>query len=254
MNHSDELERVLAAWFAADAPESEPEHLLGSVLARTARTRRSATWLSPERWFPMSAISMRSLGAGRAPWRLAGVLVLLILAALLTAVLLAGNPARRLPPPFGPAANGVVAYTADGNIFTADPTSGTPRLVIAGGANRDPVWSQDGSALAFIRDESATTGRLYVASADGSDARPVTPEPLNGILSHSFSPDGTSVLFTHRVGARMAMSIADSNGVHSLDVGDMSVVKPTFRPPDGREILFIGNDEIANSGLYVINA
>ena len=40
MTTRDDFDRHLAAWFEASAPSSEPEPLLGQVLARTARTRR----------------------------------------------------------------------------------------------------------------------------------------------------------------------------------------------------------------------
>jgi hypothetical protein len=55
------------------------------------------------------------------PPHLIGVISLAILA--IAAVLVAGSR-RRVPAPFGPAANGVVAYAKNGVIYTADPVTG----------------------------------------------------------------------------------------------------------------------------------
>src|SRR4029079_8828494 len=84
----DDFARHLAAWLTADAPTSEPEHLLGEVLARTARTRRRPAWRIPERWISMSAITSRVTTPPRVPWRtiaLAALLVALIASALFVA-------------------------------------------------------------------------------------------------------------------------------------------------------------------------
>jgi hypothetical protein len=47
MTARDDFDGLLSAWFDDDAPGREPEHLLGQVLARTARTRRRPAWLVP---------------------------------------------------------------------------------------------------------------------------------------------------------------------------------------------------------------
>ena len=109
MSERDAFDRRLSAWFAADAVSREPEHLLGSVLARTARTRRRPAWLIPERWIPMSAITSRTAPATRVPWRVIVPVALLIVALAVGALLVAGSQQRRLPAPFGRAANGLIA-------------------------------------------------------------------------------------------------------------------------------------------------
>ena len=256
----DDLDRRLTAWFAADAAPREPEYLLGSVLARTARTRRRPAWLIPERWIPMSAITSRAAATPRAPWRLVGALALLILALVVGAMLIVGNQPRELPAPFGPAANGLVAYAADGDIYTVDPSTANRRAAVTGPAvDRDPVWSLDGTRFVFLREEDGGA-RLHSARADGTDVIPVTDEAFLGLAGYSFSPDGSSVLFAHQgpvgVGSRpgIAVAAADGTGWRLLQprVG-MLASGPTYRPPDGREILFIGEVGGGN-GLYVMNA
>ena len=105
MTARDEYDRHLSAWLAAEAPAREPEHLLGEVLARTARTRRRPAWRIPERWISMSAITSRVAPPPGVPWR-AIALTALLIALIAGAVLVAGSLRHRVAPPFGPAANG----------------------------------------------------------------------------------------------------------------------------------------------------
>jgi Tol biopolymer transport system component len=254
MTARDDLDRHLAAWFAADAASREPEHLLGSVLARTARTRRRPAWLIPERLIPMSAITS-TVPAPRIPWRLLAAAALLILALAVGALLVVGSQQRELPAPFGPAANGLVAYAADGDIYTVDPVTGASRAVVTDPAtDRDPVWSLDGTRFVFLQLGEGGMG-LHAARADGRDLTPITPEPLRQIEGYSFSPDGRSLLFSHLNGTTRSLAIAESDGsgIRPLDVGFYAQA-PTFRPPNGTEILFIGGGSLGDSGLYVINA
>ncbi|HEU5224568.1 MAG TPA: hypothetical protein VFV29_02085, partial [Actinomycetota bacterium] len=73
MTVRDDLDRHVAAWLTADAPTSPPEHLLGEVLAQTARTRRRPAWRIPERWIQMSAITSRVATPPGMPWRIIAV-------------------------------------------------------------------------------------------------------------------------------------------------------------------------------------
>src|SRR5262245_55008402 len=92
----------LSAWLDDVAPAREPEHLLGTVLARTARTKRRPAWRIPERWFSMSVITTRVSPAPQVPWRLIALAVMLA-ALLVAAALVAGGKFRPVAPPYGPA-------------------------------------------------------------------------------------------------------------------------------------------------------
>jgi len=73
-----------------------------------------------------------------------GLLALLILGLAAGAVLLGGSPRRDLPKPFGLAANGLVVYSVNGDIYTVDPASTVARAVVTGpDLDQDPVWSDD---------------------------------------------------------------------------------------------------------------
>ena len=100
-----DFDRLMTAWFDAEAHVREPDDLFERTVARTAGVRPRPAWLLPERWLPME-LTMRPVSVPRGAR--AGVLlvVLLLLAAL--AVIAVGSQ-RRVPAPFGPAFNGRVA-------------------------------------------------------------------------------------------------------------------------------------------------
>src|ERR1044071_4874867 len=79
------------------------------------------------------------------------VAVMIVVMALVAVPALLG---RRIgtTPHFGPARNGLIAWAIDGDIMAGDPLTGTTRVVVPGaGIDRNPVYSRDGSRLAFLR-------------------------------------------------------------------------------------------------------
>ena len=81
-----------------------------------------------------SSGSVGRVGAGLimqpVPWRTIALLALLGLL-LAAAVTLYVGSRPRLPAPFGPAANGLVAYGQLGEIWTVDPLSGERKKVVS---------------------------------------------------------------------------------------------------------------------------
>lgn len=244
--------------FDRDLPQLLTRLSLGStpdyrddIVRQTARIRQRPAWMFPERWIPMTAITTRVATTPRIPWRIVLVGALLFIA-LIAALLVAGSQ-RRLPPPFGLAANGHVAYAASGDIYTVDPVTGVATAVVTG-AETDvrPVWSPDGTHVVFERKAANPgIGQLVVARADGSEIVVVTPKPV-GIGSYAFSPDGREVAFTSG-SMKLSIAKADGSGVRPLDAG-RGVVDPSYTPPNGAEIVFAGQADIADgSGIYAVN-
>ena len=213
------------------------------VLDRATRTRQRPAWSIPERWLSMVDIARRPVLAPRLPWRAVGLALLVIVLTLaLVAALVAGRR-QKVPPPFGPAANGLVAYASGGDIFTADPVTGSSSAIIRGPeVDRDPTWSRDGSHLAFAR---AFT--VLVARPDGSGLTRINPEPLAGIDNFTFSPDGREILIEGRIDVRQVLLIASTDGsaIRQLDLDTQATVA-SWRP-DGTEILFMDTGQ-ANGG------
>lgn len=243
--------------FEQDLPELLAQLAHGStpdyrdhVVQQTARMRQRPAWTFPERWIPMSTITARLAPLPRLPWRTIG-LVALLLAALVVGALLSAGSTDELPAPFGRAANGSVAYSTGGDIYTVDPASGSARAVVTGSeTDVRPVWSRDGTHVAFFREKAGTpgTGRLYVARAHGSGVIAVTPKLVVNVGHYSFSPDGRTIVYLQEVrdGERtMWEANVDGSGALPFDLG-LEADWPAYRP-DGTEILFAGGE--ARSGL-----
>ena len=155
-------------------------------------------------------------------------------------------------PAVGTARNGVIAMGKDGDIFVADQPGGDLRPLVTGPAfDQAPMFSPDGTKLAFVRDtDSAHDGSaLMVADADGTNPVQVMPRPdvPNGWM-WSFAPDGRSLIGVTRIGYgenRVVLIPVDPGAVVTiLDIrlpGSSEFVfesgGPKFRPTNPQEIL-----------------
>jgi dipeptidyl aminopeptidase/acylaminoacyl peptidase len=264
MNRSDPQRRPFTAdRFSAALNEiggaARPDYL-DDIVTRAQSTRQRPTWTFPERWLPVSTLTARAATVPRTPLRVAALVALLLIALAVGAVLLVGSR-QQVPPPFGRAANGLVAYSANGDIYTVDPATGVSRAIVTGSAvDINPRFSRDGTHLAFERKAEGDLGPgfVYVARADGTDpVRMATPAPLDSIFDYEFSPDGTRILISYGVdGASQigdygvqpsgswAVLIAPTDGgtVHSLGIGYPNP-DVAWRPPLGHELVFVDNDD-----------
>jgi dipeptidyl aminopeptidase/acylaminoacyl peptidase len=215
------------------------------LVRRIAATRQRPAWTFPERWLPVD-ITTRAAPIARMPWRQLGVLALiglLIVAALAAYV---GSQQRELPAPFGPAANGVIALADGGDLYTADPLTGAATTLVVGPeTDRLPVWSLDGTRVAFERKVEGDEGPgwLFVVGQDGRGLIQVTAEPLVGLSGWSFSPDGRSIvaLTGSEHGPQIMVVASDGAGrPRFLDLGVTPEDGAPLYRPDGAEIMFLG--------------
>ena len=80
-----------------------------------------------------------------------------------------------------------------------------------------PMWSPDGSYLAFLSDENWMGGHtyLFVSSADGTSLRQLTSDPIHGYPV--WSADGQSIYYVPDTGGDYALHSASlENGVSSI--------------------------------------
>ena len=242
MNDDARIERQLPQILADLGAGSSPDYT-EIILARTAAARQRPGWVFPERWLPMSAITQRMAAAPHVSWRALVVLALLVLA-LVSAVLYAGSQQRHLPAPFGPAANGVIPYVSNGDLYVGDPITGESRLLV-GGPEDDalPQFSPDGTRLAFKRDVGTTSIKpidIYVVGADGSDPTQITPEPIWDSKSISWTPDGrASPSFRSSTPAPTSSTCTTPAATDpSRRSRQPAEWISSFRPPDGRRSCF----------------
>ena len=253
MTARDDYDRHLSAWMAAEAPAREPEHLLGEVLARTARTRRRPAWRIPERWIPVSTITSRLAPAQGIPWRPIVVAGLLLIALVVGALLSAGSRRQQLAPPFGAAANGQIAYSVNGDIVAVDPSTGTTRTIVLGPeSDTGPVFAGNGSKLAFVRGEDGNR-QVWAAEADGSNPRKIAGPfaKYPGWIEWSPQADVLAVEIDEDAG-RIRMVRADGSGETVLATGLTTAINPMFRPSDGNQVLIRGQATDGTWGFYLM--
>ena len=239
MTARDDFDRLVSSWFEENAPIREPEHLLGQVLARTARTRRRPSWLVPERWLSVQLVTRWQTVPRVAPLAVALMLLLALLAA---ALLISGRP--RLPAPFGPAANGLIAYMSGPQIVVApiggsDPRPLTPAAEVAG----EPVFSPLGRQIAYkLYDSRGSTAWSALQTVDLETGVSLEVHPLGPTPSTpSWSPDEQFLVFSQPTNllASDRIFIVDAEAsAPARQIGpDSDAVGPVFSP-DGRRIAF----------------
>jgi Tol biopolymer transport system component len=262
MTELDRLDRDLVAWFGEAATPRVPDYV-DDIVRQTAPMRQRPRWTFPERWLPMTVVTLGRRTRRPVPWRTIGAIALVVaLLAAIVAVYVGSQ--RRLPSPFGLAANGSIAYVQTvvgyenqtgyhepyGDILGVDPATGTTTTLV-GGPELDgqPVYSLDGSRLSFVRkvDEGFA---LYAMDVRSQTPTRLTKDALPNIREAAWSPDGRSVAFT--VGANHESDIwiasADGSGARKLSLG-VSGIAPQWRPPNGGELLFLGS---AQPGLEAL--
>jgi hypothetical protein len=135
----------------------------------------------------------------RVPWRGFGVLaVIAILLAALVA-LLVGSRSSRVPPPFGPADNGVIALGQNGDLYTVNPATGETTLIVGGADDDEWVgFTRDGTRAVFIR-RSTTAAWPHVGTvslAGGAQPVFVQKDMLRGDLAFDVAPNGRELAFS----------------------------------------------------------
>jgi Tol biopolymer transport system component len=250
MNHVDHLERDLTVWFEDTATPRVPD-FTDDILQRTAGTRQRPRWSFPERWLPMSVITLGRQTFKPLPWRTIGLLaVLATLIAASIAAFIGSQP--RLPAPFGLAANGLVAYARGGDIYAVDPVSGA-RMAIATGPeiDQEPRWSLDGTRLAFLRD-SVDQQMIVIVDPIRPD-EPVTTAAFTDLDGDTvaWSPDGRSISFRARHDGSSAIFIADATTGQATPLAiDVAPFDVYWRPPDGRQLMVFGVGADPSLHLY----
>ena len=124
-----------------------------------------------------------------------------------------------------------------------------------------PVWSPDGSSIAFIRTTSAgqrgTTTEVMVMDADGSNERSLSEcvsndQCLQGPLA--WSPDGDQISYFARYHPQALSLLRPATGEATQvplpsDVGESAY--SLLWSPDGRQVAFLGGPGRA-SNLYIV--
>ena len=230
------LERDLRAWFAETAAPQTPEFEEDIVLETAGMAQRPRWTYLPLLPRPMGG----SMRVALAPRRTQVALLLVVLTLVLATAAAWVGSRPRLPAPFGAAADGLVAYAKGEDIFVVDPATGE-RRAIALGPSRDwyPRWSLDGTRIAFLRGDDAA--QLVVTDVDGAIVSTTHGEPLTGVDPDGieWSPDGRHIALA-RIGRidLVEVETGDTTPFPNIEYDGVSI---HWRPPDGRELTFLGS-------------
>jgi len=237
MTPIDTFERRLPSALTDLAVPATPDYLT-DILGRTAATRQRPAWASIERWLPVD-IARSRVPATRVPWRQLGILVALAL--LISAMLAAyvGTRPTHVPPPFGPAENGRLIYSVDGDIVIRDGLQTAPQVLISGPSiDHDPGYSPDGTKLVYLSDEG---GKAYLTSsmADGSNAHRIMGDPIGDNVHVVWAPDSQRLAVVNDPQGIPQLSIVpvDGSGSRTVDLDGLRPTDIVWRPPDGHELL-----------------
>jgi Tol biopolymer transport system component len=245
-----QLPAILEDLYLGPSPDYRDE-----VLAAATRPRQRPAWTFAGRWLPMADIATQAPIAPRIPWRTIGVALVIIALLAAAAVAYVGSHQTRVPPPFGIAKNGLIAYAADGDLFTADPVTGVTTAILTDAAiDRNPVFSHDGTRVAFLRhvgDMSSDTFDVVVADADGHNSKVLTTSQVHDDDQVVWGPNGSFLVVTTS-DARVTRYDVTGSAAPVVIAEHAHVQAGAFRPPDGVQILY--QPDGASHALYVMNA
>ena len=123
-------------------------------------------------------------------------------------------------------------------IYSIDLASRKITMLISGGVNTYPAWSPDGKRIAFRRMIGETNSEVFIANADGSDARNLTNDPaFDGWPA--WSPDGMKIAFaSNRRGSyEIYIMNPDGTGVQKVANNEGRGTAPQWTK-DGKSIFF----------------
>lgn len=240
-----DLPALLADLYLAGTPDYRDD-----LVRQVDRVRQRPAWTFLERWLPMDLVTKAAPVVPRVPWRALGVLGL-IAALLATAMAVYVGSQQRLPDPFGLAANGQIAYAEGGDIYVRDRIDGPARLLIEDPATDNlALFSPRGDRLLVLRDAGGGED-ILVARSNGSDARRLAG-PYAGIDWFDWSPDQTAIAVGHTRDGVPSIDIVPTDGTGARRLVDFPAMSPTWRPPNGDQLLFRGQED-GRWGLYLVN-
>ncbi|MEA2605317.1 MAG: TolB protein [Chloroflexota bacterium] len=230
------------------ADERMPDYV-DDLLGRTAAMRQRPAWTFPGRWLPMADLIVQRRFVPRVPWRALAIAALLAL--LVAGALLYAGSRRHVPAPFGPAANGSIAYASGGDLFTADPRTGQSRLLLGGSeADSSPLFSPDGLRVAYLRASPSSGFDLMVVSAEGGSPLKLSAATLTDGATFQWAPDSASLIVPYPTGELVRFNA--TNGSSTTIATNVDVDIHAFRPPDGRQIMVQKHGD--NGSLLLIDA
>ncbi|ABF42933.1 WD40-like beta Propeller [Candidatus Koribacter versatilis Ellin345] len=126
----------------------------------------------------------------------------------------------------------------DSDILAMDIATHETTKLISGGVNTFPVWSPDGTKLAFRRMLGERNSEVFLANENGSDPKNLTNDPaFDGWPA--WSPDGKQIAFAsnRRGNHEIFVMNADGSGVRKAANSEGRATSPKWSK-DGKKLYF----------------
>jgi dipeptidyl aminopeptidase/acylaminoacyl peptidase len=141
-------------------------------------------------------------------------------------------------------------------VINADGSGGRVRLTRGPDNYESPVWSPDGTKMAFIRDYD-----IWVMNADGSAEKNLTDTPYEAYGEGKerfpdWSPDGTKIVFeAYRNGNTdlYTINLDDSTQANVTNTPEVNESEPVWSPK-GTRIAFTERGGIVTDDVWIVNA
>lgn len=161
------------------------------------------------------------------------------------------------PQPAG-SVNGLIAFegkNADGNwdIYVMNAGGGNRRrLTTSWASDSQPVWSPDGSQIAFVSERDGPS-EIYVMNPDGTNQTRLTNSPDDN-YDPVWSPDGSMIAFRGYRDPDNEIFVMDADGgnLRNLSNDDTYNETPCWSP-DSRRIVFT-NYDATGAHIYAVDA
>jgi Tol biopolymer transport system component len=242
-----ELPELLVDLYVGGMPDYRDD-----LLRRTAAVRQRPAWSFPLRWLPMD-LTLRRLPVVPVPLR--AIAVALLIAALIGGALIVGSQ-RRVPPPFGPARNGPLAYMQSDAILVRDTVDGPERVLIGAEAGKVNFagFSPDGTRMLFSR-TMAGSEYLFVADADGQGERKILESAFHDAYI-AWAPDSRTVAISDEIDSVRKVMLVHLDGAPPtiVDLGDASPTDMAWRPPAGAELLVRATTTGGGQDFFLVRA
>ncbi len=149
----------------------------------------------------------------------------------------------------------VSASDGDREIFArASDGSVVQKLTDNAARDDDPIWSPNGSQLAFRSDRAGVEDDIWVMDSDGANPINITNDPASDDFFPAWFPDGSRLVWASlRTGdPEIFVANADGSGVYKfLDLPSSDEFVPSFSP-DGSKLVFISTMD-GDAEVWVID-
>jgi Tol biopolymer transport system component len=250
----DPFERRIGEALDGIAPLRRPDYL-DDILQLTARSSQRRRWSFPGRWLPVDTTLARPTMFGRIPIRQLIVLAVLVALAAAALAFYVGTQ-KHVPPPFGLAANGQIAYVVGDDIYVRDTLTGVGRPLIVG-PNKQfaPSFSPDGTRIAYASDVLGSDPFL-IANADGSNPVQVGLIPPTGNAQAAWAPDSRRMALIYDsppAGVPTLFIVAADGSSRAVDLGGLKPHDVAWLTPAGDRLLIRAEDAAGRMDFYAIN-